>query len=303
MDIHQLRIFASVFKNKSFSKASEELFLTQPTISDHIRALEEEFDCRLFDRLGRTIIPTKEAEVLYSHAVEIVGKVNTIKEVIGKFKKEIAGELIIGASTIPGTYLMPPMMAVFQKKYPSISFQILIADSRGIVGKVSKHELLLGIVGTRLDNEQINYLPFVEDELIVVSSPSFIMNSKITLKELIKFPMVLREEGSGTRREAEKILEGKGVSHDSIKVAGIFGSTDAVKQAVKAGLGVSILSRFSVTDELKYKILKEIKLIDLQMKRKFYIVTHKKRTLPQAYKMFLEHIMAESKSLCYTQLS
>lgn len=183
MDIHQLRIFASVFKNKSFSKASEELFLTQPTISDHIRALEEEFDCRLFDRLGRTIIPTKEAEVLYSHAVEIVGKVNTIKEVIGKFKKEIAGELIIGASTIPGTYLMPHMMAVFQKKYPSISFQILIADSGVIVGKVSKHELLLGIVGTRLDNEQINYLPFVEDELIVVSSPSFIMNSKITLTE------------------------------------------------------------------------------------------------------------------------
>jgi DNA-binding transcriptional LysR family regulator len=157
--------------------------------------------------------------------------------------------------------------------------------------------LLIGIVGAKLGNEQINYIPLTEDELIVVSSPSFIMNSKITLKELIKFPMVLREEGSGTRMETEKILEGKGVSHDSIKIAGIFGSTDAVKQAVKAGLGVSILSRFSVTDELKYKILREIKLTDIQMKRKFYIATHKKRTLPQAYKIFLEHIMAESKSL------
>jgi DNA-binding transcriptional LysR family regulator len=297
MDIHQLKVFASVFKNKSFSRASEELHLTQPTISDHIRALEEDLDCRLFDRLGRTIVPTKEAEVLFSHATEIIGKTNTLKEVIGQFKKEIAGELIIGASTIPGTYLMPPMMAVFQKKYPSISFQILITDSKKISDSVSKHELLLGIVGTRLDNEQINYLPFVEDDLIVVSSPSLIKNNRITLKELVKFPMILREEGSGTRREAEKILEGKGVSHDSIKVAGIFGSTDAVKQAVKAGLGVSILSRFSVTDELKHKILKEIKLIDFQMKRKFYIVTHKKRTLPQAYKIFLEHIMAESKRI------
>jgi DNA-binding transcriptional LysR family regulator len=123
------------------------------------------------------------------------------------------------------------------------------------------------------------------------------MNSKITLKELIKFPMVLREEGSGTRRETEKILEGKRIFHDNIKIAGIFGSTDAVKQAVKAGLGVSILSRFSVTDELKYKILREIKLTDIQMKRKFYIATHKKRTLPRAYGIFLEHIMAESKSL------
>jgi DNA-binding transcriptional LysR family regulator len=119
----------------------------------------------------------------------------------------------------------------------------------------------------------------------------------MTLKNLMKFPIILREEGSGTRRETEKILESRGISLEKLNIAGIFGSTDAVKQAVKAGLGVSILSRFSVTDELKHKILKEIKLIDLQMKRNFYIVTHKKRTLPQAYKIFLEHIMAESKRI------
>jgi len=297
MDIHQLRVFTSVFKNKSFSKASEELHLTQPTISDHIRTLENEFDCKLFDRLGRTIIPTREAEALYSHAVEIIEKVNALKEAIGQFKKEITGELIIGASTIPGTYLLPPMMVAFQKRYPSISFQILISDSRNIIERVSKQELLLGIVGAKLSNEQIYYIPFVEDELIVVSSPYLIKKGKVSLKELINYPMVLRETGSGTRREAEKILEGKGLSLESIKISGIFGSTDAVKQAVKAGLGFSILSRFSVTDELKFEILKEIKLSDIRMKRKFYIITHKKRTLPQAYKVFLEHIMAESKHI------
>jgi len=297
MDIHQLRVFASVFKNKSFSKASEKLHLTQPTISAHIKAMEEEYNCKLFDRLGRIIIPTKEAEVLYKHAIEIIGKSDFIKEAIGKCKEEITGKIIIGASTIPGTYLLPFLIKVFQEKYPSISIQVLISDSKKIIEDVSQYELLIGIVGAKLDNELIEYIPFVEDELIVVSSPSLIKGNKMPLKNLMKFPMILREEGSGTRREAEKILEGKGVSHDSIKVAGIFGSTDAVKQAVKAGLGVSILSRFSVTDELKYKILKEIKLADLQMKRKFYIITHKKRTLPQAYKIFLEHIMAESKSL------
>ncbi len=297
MDIHQLKVFASVFKNKSFSRASEELHLTQPTISDHIRALEEDLDCRLFDRLGRTIVPTKEAEVLFSHAMEIIEKANIIKEAIGQTKKEIKGELIIGASTIPGTYLMPHIMAQFQKRYPAISFQILVSDSRDIVEKVSRHELLMGAVGAKTTNTQINYIPFMDDELIVVSSPSLIKKEDMTIRELIKFPIILREEGSGTRKETEKILESKGISFENIKIAGIFGSTDAVKQAVKAGLGVSILSRFSVTDELKHKILKEIKLIDLQMKRKFYIVTHKKRTLPQAYKMFLEHIMAESKRI------
>ena len=295
MDIHQLRVFASVFKNKSFSEASKKLYLTQPTISAHIRALEEELSCKLFDRLGRTNIPTREAEILYSHAIEIIEKADSIKDALGQFKKEITGKLIIGASTIPGAYLLPFVMAVFQKRYPSISFQILISDSAEIVSSVSKHELLLGIVGAKLGNEHINYMPFVEDELIAVSSASLIKSNEITLKELISFPMVFREEGSGTRREIEKFLEDRGISRGSIKIAGIFGSTDAVKQAVKAGLGVSILSKFSVIDELEHNVLREIKLSDIQMKRKFYIVTHKKRTLPAAYNIFLEHIISESK--------
>jgi len=297
MDIHQLKVFASVFKNKSFSKASQKLNLSQPTISAHIKALEEEYNCKLFDRLGRTIISTKEAEVLYKHAIEIIEKSDSVKEAIGKCKEEITGKLIIGASTIPGTYLLPFLIKVFQEKYPSISIQVPISDSKKVIEDVSQYELLIGIVGAKLDNELIEYIPFVEDELIVVSSPSLIKENKMTLKNLMKFPIVLREEGSGTRRETEKILESRGISLERLNIAGIFGSTDAVKQAVKAGLGVSILSRFSVTDELKHKILKEIKLIDLQMKRKFYIVTHKKRTLPQAYKIFLEHIMAESKRI------
>jgi DNA-binding transcriptional LysR family regulator len=297
MDIHQLRVFASVFKNKSFSKASEELHLTQPTISNHIKSLEEEFDCKLFDRLGRTIIPTREAEVLYNHSMEIIEKANTLKDAIGQMREDLTGKIIVGASTIPGVYLIPRIMTEFQKSYPFISFQIIISDSRGIIDSISKHELLLGIVGAKLGNEKINYMPFVEDELVAVSPPSLIKNNTLTLKEIIKFPMVLREEGSGTRRETEKFLENKGVSLDSIKIAGIFGSTDAVKQAVKAGLGVSILSKFSVTDELDHGILKEVKLSDVEMKRRFYIVTHKKRTLPRLYDTFLKYIVTESKNL------
>jgi DNA-binding transcriptional LysR family regulator len=290
MDIHQLKVFSSVFRNKSFSKASEELHLTQPTVSDHIKSLEDELNCRLFDRLGRTIMPTKEAEVLYSHAVELIEKINDIKDSLGKYKKEISGELTIGASTIPGTYLMPAVMAGFRKKYPAISFQIVIADSKDIVEKIVGHELLIGIVGAKLSNSHINCVPLMEDELIAVSSPSLIKGGRITLGELIKYPMVLREEGSGTRRETERILEDKGIALDNMKIAGIFGSTDAIKQAVKAGMGVSILSRLSVKDELKRGVFKEIKIADISMKRKFYIVTHKKRTLPAAYGLLLEYI-------------
>jgi DNA-binding transcriptional LysR family regulator len=297
MDIHQLRVFTSVFKNRSFSKASEALHLTQPTISNHIKALEDEFACKLFDRMGRTIIPTKEAEVLYGKSTEIIEKADALKEALGQLKKETTGKLVIGASTIPGVYLMPRIMTGFQKKYPAISFQILIADSGGIIDSISRHELLLGIVGAKLGNDQIDYIPFVEDELIVVSAPLKTGKSSMTLKELVALPMVYREEGSGTRREVEKFLESEGISFDHMKIAGIFGSTDAVKQAVKAGLGVSILSKFSVADELEHKLLEEIKLTDIHMKRNFYIVTHKKRTLPRLYDLFLKHILAETEHL------
>ncbi len=297
MDIHQLKVFASVFKNKSFSRASEELNLTQPTISNHIKSLEDELDCKLFDRLGRSIIPTKEAEVLYSHSVDIIERTNSLKEAIGKMKKELTGRLLIGASTIPGVYLLPQMMKGFQKRYPSISFQILISDSKGIIDSISRHELIVGIVGAKLGDENIKYISFVEDELIVVSAPSLIEKNILTLKELTEFPIVIREEGSGTRKETEKFLEARGISFSNFKISGVFGSTDAIKQAVKAGLGFSILSKFSVADELKNNILVEIKLVDVVMKRRFYVATHKKRSLPYAYEKLLEHLINESKNM------
>jgi DNA-binding transcriptional LysR family regulator len=295
MDIHQLKVFASVFKHKSFSKASEDLNLTQPTISTHIKLLEEELGCKLFDRLGRSIIPTKEAEILYTRSLDLIAKVDVLREAISEVKHELTGTLIVGASTIPGVYLLPRILSKFQKKFQSISYQVMISDSREVVENILKHDLLLGIVGTKLPNEQIKYIPFVEDELIAVSSPSFIKNTRMTLKEFIKYPMIMREEGSGTLKETEKFFKTKGVSFDQIKPAGIFGSTDAVKQAVKAGLGVSILSKVSVADELANKILEQINLVDIHMKRQFYVVTHKKRTLPKLYDTFFYHLLHEIK--------
>ncbi|MCL5422563.1 MAG: selenium metabolism-associated LysR family transcriptional regulator [Nitrospirae bacterium] len=293
MDVHQLKVFVAVFKNKSFSKASEELHLTQPTVSDHIRALEEELNCRLFDRLGRKIIPTKEAEMLSNRAIEIIEKLDSVKDFLGQFKKEVTGHLIIGASTIPGTYILPHITASFRKLHPSLLFEIQVSDSRGIIKRISEHELLIGIVGSKLGSSQVQYAPFMDDELIAISSPSIPKSNNVTIKELISLPMLVREEGSGTRREFEKILEASGISVDKLDIAGVFGSTDAIKQAVKEGMGVSILSRRAVLDELKCKILKEIRVRDVQMKRSFFIVTHRKRTLPHQYKVFLDYLITQ----------
>jgi DNA-binding transcriptional LysR family regulator len=294
MEIHHLRIFLAVFKNKSFSKASVTLHLAQPTVSEHIRTLEHELNCTLFERLGKKINPTREAEALYNHALEVVEKADSFKSMLGQIKNEVVGELIVGASTVPGTYLLPALIADFKRKHPGVSFQVRVGDSLTIVRQVSSHDLFLGIVGSKNIEANLNYIPYLEDELIIVAAPSFMKTNEIYPNELCRYPTVLREEGSGTRREAEKLLERQGVSTERMKVAAIFSTADAVKQAAIFGLGLTILSRFSVTEELKHKLLKEIKLAAPPMKRTFYIVTYKKRTLPLRYALFLDHLKANS---------
>ncbi|MFN3479877.1 MAG: selenium metabolism-associated LysR family transcriptional regulator [Thermodesulfovibrionales bacterium] len=290
MDINKLKVFISVFKRRSFSKASEELYLTQPTVSDHIRSLEEELGCRLFDRLGRSIMPTKEAEILFDRAIEIIEKADNLKGIISASKSQVTGEIVVGASTIPGTYILPYAMFRFMNKHPEVQFKTIISDSKDIVEKVLRHELILGIVGAKLINSMINYIPFHDDDLIAVASPSLTGSRERSLRELTELPIVLREEGSGTRRETERILETKRINIDMFRVSGILGSTEAVKEAVKAGMGFSIISRVAVEDELRYGNLVEIKISDVKMKRKFYIVTHRRRTVPQVYNVFIEYL-------------
>ncbi len=292
MDIHHLRVFASVFKHKSFSRASEELHLTQPTVSDHIKSLEGELNCKLFDRLGRKIIPTKEAGALIGRVSEIIEKVEGIRGMLGEFSKESSGHIIIGASTIPATYILPGLTAAYRRKHPGVFFEVVVSDSRGIVDKVAGHDLLVGMVGARLDNGQVHYTPYLDDELIAIAAPSLTESRSLSIREVAALPMVIRERGSGTRREFENILVREGIDPQQLGIVGLFGSTDAIKQAVKEGMGISIISRRSVKDELKCGMLREIRIKDADMKRQFYIITHRKRTLPHLYKVFLEYLLS-----------
>ncbi|MBI4689330.1 MAG: LysR family transcriptional regulator [Nitrospirae bacterium] len=297
MDIHHLKVFLSVFKNKSFSRASAEINLTQPTVSSHIKAMEDELDCRLFDRIGRTIISTKEAELLYSCASDIAERLEDIKTTIGLLKEEIKGELIIGASTIPGTYVIPSIIPEFKKKYPAVSFRVVIGDSGKITDMVSGNELLIGVVGAKMDHGKIEYLNFLEDELILISHPKFFRKKIISENELADIPFLIREEGSGTRKVMEKYLAERNIGLKDLCIPAILGSTDAVKEAVKSGLGVSILSRIAVKSETRSGLLKETRIKGLNMKRNFYIITHKKRTLPKIYRLFFDYLKTKSQSI------
>jgi len=290
MDIHHLKIFVSVYKNKSFTKASEKLHISQPTISEHIKNLEKSLNCKLFDRLGRSIMPTAEADVLYPKALQILDDLDQIQEDISAAGIGVKGKLIIGASTIPGAYILPRMAYTFKKQYPDVAFEILIEDSSKITNMVLQHDLFFGIVGAKMTSEKLDYEPLIEDELVLVATPKLLPQKTITLDKLRSIPFLQREIGSGTRQTFENFLKKNTITTKTFNIVATLGSISAVKQAVKENLGASVISRVAVQEELDSSILHEIPIINMKMKRKFYLVLQKKRTLPTQYAAFCEHM-------------
>ncbi len=249
-------------------------------------------DCQLFDRLGRSIMPTLEADILYPRALSILEDIRKLEEEVTSTGRAISGELIIGASTIPGTYILPEIAADFKLKHPGISFEIRINDSAQVAGAVLGHEIMLGIVGAKMVSKKLNYHQFIEDELVLAASTKRKIRSTITVEQLTELPFLLREEGSGTRKTIEGFLTPKGVDIDQLDICAILGSSAAIQEAVKSDLGVSIISRYAIQDGLRFKQIKEIAIADLPMRRNFYLITAKKRTLPNQYQVFLNSMLS-----------
>ena len=290
MDTRQLRIFTAVYKTRSFTKAAEELYTSQPTISEHMRNLEDHLGCKLFDRLGRSIMPTPQAELLYPKATEILNEIDKISKMLASVSNVVSGELLIGASTIPGAYILPQYASAFKKRYPGISFQITISDSAQIIKQITDNQLYMGFVGVRIPSKKVEYTSFAEDELVLAVHHSSNLPDEISPADLIKLNFLLRESGSGTGKNIEIFLSQHNISTNELRVSAVLGSSTAIKEAIKSDLGVSIISRLAIRDELKHGELREIRVKGLKMKRNFYIATPSKRTIPNNYQAFVESL-------------
>ncbi len=267
------------------------LHTSQPTISEHIRNLELRLECQLFDRLGRSIMPTLEADILYPRALAILDDIKKLEEEVSSAGKAISGELIIGASTIPGTYILPKIAAAFKLQHPGVSFEIRTNDTAQVVNSVLSHEVLLGIVGAKMVTKKLNYHPFIEDELVLAASTKRKIGPTITTRQLQELPFLMREEGSGTRKTIEGFLAQKDLDIDQLDICAVLGSSAAIQEAIKSDLGVSIISRYAIQDGLAFHQIKEIPVEGLPMQRNFYIITAKKRTLPNQYQAFFNSML------------
>jgi DNA-binding transcriptional LysR family regulator len=289
MELRHLEIFCKIVELKSFSKAADALYLTQPTLSSHIKALESTLDTRLLDRLGREVIPTKAGSILYSYAKEIVRLKKEAKQALNQFLGKIAGSLDIGGSNIPGVYILPSLLCEFKRTYPDISVTLKIGDTKEIAEMILEGKVEIGVVGARIEDSTIENSEFLKDFLILVAPQSY-NGGKISKKGLKEVPLIFREKGSGSRLVLEKTFAEHGIDIADLNIVAELGSTEAVKQAVKSGLGLSVLSKRAVQDELVTNVLKEVKTEYLSIHRSFYIITHKQRVKSPLCETFLEFL-------------
>ena len=287
----RLKVFQSVALNLSFTKASNELFITQPAISKHIKELESEYEVKLFNRIGNKISLTPAGEILLAYTDRIVSLHNEIKFELSQFNGNSEGTLRIGASSTISQYVIPAVLAKFNKRFPEINLALINGNTEYIEKRLLKNEIDVGIVEGKPTNTDIRYSPFLNDELLVFTSAqnTNIPNS-VSNDEFLKLPLVLRERGSGTLEIIKKsLIQGK-ISPRQLSVLMFLGSTEAIKSFIKTGNGVGIVSRFAIEQELSNQIFRIINTPDLKFHRQFYFISPQGPEPVGLVKLFLNFV-------------
>ncbi|MGM7634915.1 LysR family transcriptional regulator [Bacillus sp. Hm123] len=273
MDIH-LQVFVTVVEKKNFSKAAEELHMTQPAVSQYIRKLEESVGVRLLERTNKYVRLNKAGEIVFHHAKEITGLYKKMQHLVDDLANEASGPLSIGASYTFGEYILPHLVANMQQNYPNIQPTVTIGNTADISNLVISHQLDVGIVEGHFKTEQpLQTEEIAKDSMVIIASPAHPLSNKdgeVTTKDLEQQTWILRESGSGTREAAEHAFQRLHISPAHIVN---FGSTQAIKEAVEAGLGISLLSQLAIQKELRYGHLQIINIDKLPFTRQFSIIT------------------------------
>ena len=256
MNLKQLEAFVQVAEGGSFSKAARELYLTQPTISAHISSLEKELNVRLFVRNTKEVSLSDNGKDLYKYAKQMVDLQGKIEEHFGMKKDSGKHCITIAASTIPAQYLLPKVLMCFNEKYPEEQFKIKETDSAQVVTQIVDCMADVGFTGTVLEKKHCKYIPFYKDELVIIAPNTekyrrFQEECPNDISWLKREHVIMREEGSGTRKEAEKQLRSAGVNMVDLEIIASIENQETIKKSVRQGIGVSILSRLAATDEAK----------------------------------------------------
>ncbi|MGI2297997.1 LysR family transcriptional regulator [Paenibacillus sp. GXUN7292] len=294
MIVETLRVFVTVAEQSNFSRAAEMLNLSQPGVSLHIRNLENEFGTKLMHRSPKQVKLTEAGELLYKRAKEILSSYEAAKQDIHRLHDTVTGSLLIGASFTIGEYILPRMIAEFAEQYPQVEISLTIGNSEEIIQAIQENKLDIGLVEGNVALSDLSVTTFMKDELIIVAAaghPLSLINSMET-EFLHDQVWVQRESGSGTRAFSDQFIQQAALK---VKRSYIFNSSQGVKEAVAAGLGLAILSRFVVQRELESKDLVEIPLNEIRIERNFSLIRTADSITTMAMDVFAERVHAVKK--------
>ncbi|MBE0596338.1 MAG: LysR family transcriptional regulator [Desulfuromonadales bacterium] len=292
MELRRLEVFCRVVELKSFSRAAEEVRLSQPTVSEQIRLLENASGEKLLDRLGREVLPTPAGEILYRYARQILQLREEAKQALAEFRGTLAGRLVLGASTIPGAYFLPPLIEKFHGRYPQSRVILRICGSAQIAREVLAGTLELGLVGALPQESGLEAQELFADRLRLALWPGhpWVGRRDLPLTELAGQPFILRENGSGTRQAMEEALLAGGFDPGRLTVVAEMGSNEAVREGIKGRLGISFLSSLALQEDLSRGTLATVPLLDTSIHRPFYLVRRRHRQPTPLGSAFLDQL-------------
>lgn len=291
MNLNLFKTYVRVVETQNLSKTAEDFGISQPAVTKQIQNLEELFGVLLLERSGRKLKPTEAGEILYNYAKDIIKAVDKTERAMEELADSRRGSLYLGASTIPGQYIMPYLIKLYKDKFSAISVSMDIADTEKIFSRIGERELDIGIVGGWINNRKIDGFPWLEDELVVVvpAGHKLAVYQEIGLKNLVNERWIFREKGSGTRKAIEGLLAARDIRKEDLNIYMEAGSTEAVLAMVESGVGISIVSRWAIK-RVEMRNIKAITLDEVDAHRLFYIIYPRQKVRRKSVNNFLEYL-------------
>jgi DNA-binding transcriptional LysR family regulator len=294
MDFKQIEAFVNVVRYKSFSKAADATFFTQPTISTHIRNLEKELGVKLLDRKSRIVEMTPQGSKFYKYAVEMINARAQAFEALSDMDENIGGILEIQTSSIPGVTFLPDLLAGFRSEHSGIQYYVSMSDTQTVVDNISERIGEIGFVGESVSNGSIECVKVATDSSVMIAPKSFKVKSSISLSEALSYPFIWRETGSATRKTFEAAALARGFEKDEFDVAALVDDMDAIIRSVEAGLGVSIISE-KIASTLGDRV-RTVEINDFKEDRSFYMIKLKSISLSPAAEAFSQYVKEKMSS-------
>lgn len=290
MDFKQIEAFVNVVRYKSFSKAADATFFTQPTISTHIRNLENELGVKLLDRKNRAVEMTPQGAKFYKYAVEMINARAQAFDALNDNKDSVEGILEIQTSSIPGVTFLPELLADFRSQHKGIQYYVSLSDTQNVIDNIIERRGEIGFIGEEVVSNALETVKVSTDKVVLIAPNSYVMPSKITMAEAVTYPFIWRETGSATRKSFESAAIALGYDKESFEVAALFDDMDSLIKSVEAGLGVAIISE-KVASSIGNRV-RVIEIEDFSEIRSFYMISLKSISLSPAAEAFREYVVS-----------